>query len=103
MNEQVKVIRDKIEQLKLDYLNRSYTFVPKAMQDLLDFIDSLSDRISPWDEVDVNTAIKVKVKETGEVICGFYDGKGHFDHFVDHDVFDRYSIDEVELTNAESL
>ena len=36
-------IRAEIERLKTSYLDRSYTFVPKAMQDLLDFIDSLPD------------------------------------------------------------
>lgn len=73
---------------------------------ILDFIDSLPEEkpsedlnklIQKWDRIDINTVLKVKVKTTGKVIDGFYDGRGHFDHFIDHDVFDRYPIDEVEL------
>lgn len=73
---------------------------------ILDFINSLPEEklsedlnklIQKWDRIDINTILKVKVKATGKVIDGFYDGRGHFDHFIDHDVFDRYSIDEVEL------
>lgn len=37
----IEKIRAEVERLKVDYLNRSYTFVPKAMQDLLDFISDL--------------------------------------------------------------
>jgi hypothetical protein len=59
--------------------------------------EDLNKLIQKWDRIDINTVLKVKVKATGKVIDGFYDGRGHFDHFIDHDVFDRYSIDEVEL------
>ena len=38
---QKELIRQEIERLKIDYLNRSYTFVPATMQQLLEFIDSL--------------------------------------------------------------
>ena len=78
----------------------------KSFDKLLDFIDSLPEEkpsddlnklIQKWDRIDINTVLKVKVKATGKVIDGFYDGRGHFDHFIDHDVFDRYFIDEVEL------
>lgn len=62
-----------------------------------DTTEDLNELIQKWDRIDINTVLKVKVKATGKVIDGFYDGKGHFDHFIDHDVFDRYSIDEVEL------
>ena len=78
----------------------------ETYEGLLSFIDSLPEEkpsedlnklIQKWDRIDINTVLKVKVKATGKVIDGFYDGRGHFDHFIDHDVFDRYSIDEVEL------
>lgn len=80
------------------------------LERLEDFIDSLPEEkpsedlnklIQKWDRIDINTVLKVKVKATGKVIDGFYDGRGHFDHFIDHDVFDRYSIDEVELIPKE--
>ena len=81
-----------------------------TLEHLEDFIDSLPEEkpsedlnklIQKWDRIDINTVLKVKVKATGKVIDGFYDGRGHFDHFIDHDVFDRYSIDEVELISEE--
>jgi hypothetical protein len=81
-----------------------------SFDNLLDSIDSLPEEqssddlnklIQKWDRIDINTVLKVKVKATGKVIDGFYDGRGHFDHFIDHDVFDRYSIDEVELMPEE--
>ena len=37
----IEKIRAEIERRKVDYLNRSYTFVPFAMEQLLEFIDSL--------------------------------------------------------------
>lgn len=37
----IEKIRAEIERLKVDYLNRSYTFVPVAMEHLLDFLDTL--------------------------------------------------------------
>ena len=37
-------IKAEIERLKVDYLNRSYTFIPTAMQQLLDFIDTLQEQ-----------------------------------------------------------
>lgn len=39
--ELIQKIRAEIERLKVDYLNRSYTFVPVAMVHLLDFLDTL--------------------------------------------------------------
>ena len=39
----IEKIRQEIDRFKNDYLNRSYTFVPAVMQQLLEFIDSLSD------------------------------------------------------------
>lgn len=53
--------------------------------------------IDPWDLVDINTEITAKVKATGQILNGFYDGRGHFDHYTDHNMFDRYSTEEVEL------
>jgi len=37
----IEKIKAEIERLKVDYLYRGYTFVPTAMQQLLNFIDSL--------------------------------------------------------------
>lgn len=59
-------------------------------------VEDLNELIRKWDRVNINTIQKLKVKATGEIIDGFYDGRGHFDHFVDHDIFDRYSIEDVE-------
>ena len=59
-------------------------------------VEDLNNLIRKWDKVNINTIQKARVKATGEIIDGFYDGRGHFDHFVDHDVFDRYSIEDVE-------
>lgn len=82
----------------------------RQYKSLLAFINSLPEEkpseelnklIQKWDIIDINTVLKVKVKATGKVIDGFYDGRGHFDHFIDHDVFDRYFIDEVELMPKE--
>lgn len=39
----IEKIRQEIERLKDDYLNRSYTFVPTAMNQLLEFLDTLSE------------------------------------------------------------
>lgn len=41
--------------------------------------------------------MKAKIKETGETIEGFLDGRGHFDVPVDHCIFDRYNVEELEL------
>ena len=59
-------------------------------------VEDLNELIRKWDRVNINTIQKAKVKTTGEIIDGFYDGRGHFDHFVDHDIFDRYSVEDVE-------
>lgn len=42
----IEKIRQEIDRLKNNYLNRSYTFVPVAMQQLLEFIDSLPEEKS---------------------------------------------------------
>ena len=110
-------IRQEIERLKAENRNIRCQHNDKycngyddAFSDLLSIIDSLPEEdttedlnelIQKWDRIDINTVLKVKVKATGKVIDGFYDGRGHFDHFIDHDVFDRYSIDEVELMPKE--
>jgi len=50
----IEKIRQEVERLKNDYLNRSYTFVPVAMQQLLEFIASLSEeKLSLPDNLDV--------------------------------------------------
>ena len=41
--------------------------------------------------------MKARIKETGETIEGFLDGHGHFDVPVDHCIFDRYNVEELEL------
>lgn len=41
--------------------------------------------------------MKARIKETGEIIEGFLDGHGHFDVPVDHCIFDRYDVEELEL------
>ena len=88
----------------------SFSEVINKVNEVIDYINSrpekepledLNKLIQKWDRIDINTVLKVKVKATGKVIDGFYDGRGHFDHFIDHDVFDRYSIDEVELMPEE--
>ena len=88
----------------------SFSEVIDKVNEVIDYINSLPEEkpsedlnklIQKWDRIDINTVLKVKVKATGKVIDGFYDGRGHFDHFIDHDVFDRYSIDEVELMPKE--
>ena len=88
----------------------SFSEVIDKVNEVIDYINSLPEEkpsedlnklIQKWDRIDINTVLKVKVKATGKVIDGFYDGRGHFDHFIDHDVFDRYSIDEVELMPEE--
>lgn len=40
---------------------------------------------------------RAKVKSTGKIIEGFPDGKGHFDVPVDHCLFDRYDINDLEI------
>lgn len=45
----IEKIKAEIERLKIDYLNRSYTFVPATMQQLLEFIDSLPEEKQPED------------------------------------------------------
>jgi hypothetical protein len=47
----IEKIRQEIERRKLDYLNRSYTFVPVAMQQLLEFIDSLPEEHLTWQDI----------------------------------------------------
>lgn len=42
----IEKIKAEIERLKVDYLYRGYTFVPTAMQQLLNFIDSLPEKPS---------------------------------------------------------
>ena len=88
----------------------TFSEVIDKVNEVIDYINSLPEEepledlnklIQKWDRIDINTVLKVKVKATGKVIDGFYDGRGHFDHFIDHDVFDRYSIDEVELMPEE--
>ena len=44
-----------------------------------------------------NELMKARVKKTGESVVGFTDGEGHFDVFVDHDIFHRFFIWDVEI------
>ena len=55
-------IRQEIERLKVDYLNRSYTFVPTAMNQLLEFLDTLSEEP---DNDDLNEEIKKLIEKYG--------------------------------------
>ena len=48
----IEQIKAEIERLKVDYLNRSYTFVPTAMQQLLDFLDTLKEQPVEWSKED---------------------------------------------------
>ena len=41
--------------------------------------------------------MKARIKETGETIEGFLDGHGHFEVPVDHCIFDRYDVEDLEL------
>ena len=41
--------------------------------------------------------MKARIKSTGETVEGYLDGKGHFDVSVDHCIFDRYDLHEVEI------
>lgn len=52
--------------------------------------------------------MKAKVKATGKIVDGipiYYgsEGKGYLDVPVDHDIFDRYDIEEVELLEQPPL
>lgn len=52
--------------------------------------------------------MKARVKATGEIVDGiliYYgsEGKGYLDVPVDHDIFDRYDLEEVELLEQPSL
>ena len=42
--ELISKIREEIERMKIDYLNRSYTFVPAAMEQLLSFLSTLEEQ-----------------------------------------------------------
>lgn len=41
--------------------------------------------------------MKARIKESGETIEGFLDGLGHFDVPVDHCIFERYDVEDLEL------
>ena len=43
-----------------------------------------------------NEPIKAEVIKTGEVVTGFTDGHGHFDVPIDHSIFVRYNLSEIE-------
>ena len=65
--ELIAKIKAEINRMKVNYLNRSYTFVPTAMQQLLDFIDTLGSEkpMNPGDamkELDEKIAL---VKQRG--------------------------------------
>lgn len=52
--------------------------------------------------------MKAKVKATGKIVDGipiYYgsEGKGYLDVPVDHDIFDRYDLEEVELLEQPPL
>lgn len=42
---------------------------------------------------------KARIKESGVIIEGFLDGNGHFDVPIDHEIFDRYDLKDLELIN----
>ena len=60
---------------------------------LLSFLDTLQEPIDKWS----NKERKARVKKTGEIVCGFTDGQGHFDIPTDHNEFVRYNLDELEF------
>lgn len=60
---------------------------------LLSVLDNLQEPIDKWS----NKERKARVKKTGEIVCGFTDGQGHFDIPTDHNEFIRYNLDELEL------
>lgn len=55
--ELIAKIKAEIERLKVDYLNRSYTFVPVAMEHLLDFLSTLESE-KPEKGIDVTDFCK---------------------------------------------
>lgn len=65
----IEKIKAEIERLKIDYLNRSYTFVPATMEQLLDFIDSLpedascvydANKLTPTPSVNIEDVARVQ-------------------------------------------
>lgn len=59
-DDMITIIKAEIERLKVDYLNRSYTFVPTAMQQLLDFIGTLESE-KPINPADAMKEIEEKI------------------------------------------
>lgn len=47
--------------------------------------------------------IKARLKDTGETIEGFLDGKGHFDVPIDHSEFQRYNVEDLIIEMKETL
>ena len=64
-----------------------------ALEWVLKQLDSLQEPIDKWS----NKERKARVKKTGEIVCGFMDGQGHFDIPTDHNEFIRYNLDELEF------
>lgn len=44
---------------------------------------------------------KARIKESGVIVEGFLDGRGHFDVPVDHEIFDRYDVNDLEFEEEE--
>lgn len=78
MNTIIEKIRAEVERLKVDYLNRSYTFVPKAMQDLLDFISDLEKEEKPMNQEELDDAIDKWLY--GRQIIERKNGRVYFQH-----------------------
>lgn len=64
-----------------------------ALEWVLKQLDTLQEPIDKWS----NKERKARVKKTGEIVCGFTDGQGHFDIPTDHNEFIRYNLDELEF------
>ena len=65
----------------------------EAYEHILSFLDTIQEPIDKWS----NNERKASVKKTGEIVCGFTDGQGHFDIPTDHNEFIRYNLDELEF------
>lgn len=78
MNTIIEKIRAEVNRMKVDYLNRSYTFVPKAMQDLLDFLSDLEKEEKPVNQEGLEEEVKAwhkkhfKARNAWEYYSGYY-------------------------------
>lgn len=88
---QVELIRQEIKRLEnMDYPCETVE-QHIGFHDALDYVIAFLNTLQEQN----NEPIKARVKESGKIVEGFFDGKGHFDVPVDHDIFNRYDIDEL--------